>query len=176
LPFPDGSFDKVFCFGVLQHTPDFEKSVEVLVQKAKSGGEIVVDFYAVRGPWTKVHAKYLLRPLSRRLSHHRLLRIIEANIDWLIGAATILARSRLGVLNRFLPLVDLRTLPPHLSADERREWAVLDTFDMFSPAHDHPRRVQTVAEMFERNGAEVTFAGYLDVDGVKTAVVRARRR
>src|SRR5919112_351530 len=24
LPFADGTFDKVFCFGVLQHTPSFE--------------------------------------------------------------------------------------------------------------------------------------------------------
>ena len=48
LPFPDESFDKTFCFGVLQHTPDFEKSVEALVRKTKPGGEIVVDFYPIR--------------------------------------------------------------------------------------------------------------------------------
>ena len=30
LPFPDDSFDKVFCMGVLQHTPDFEASVKAL--------------------------------------------------------------------------------------------------------------------------------------------------
>ena len=33
LPFPDESFDKVFCIGVLQHTPDFERSVKCLIKK-----------------------------------------------------------------------------------------------------------------------------------------------
>jgi len=42
MPFPNNSFDKVFCFGVLQHTPDFDASIKVLIEKAKPGGEIVV--------------------------------------------------------------------------------------------------------------------------------------
>src|SRR5215210_2792136 len=76
LPFPDNRFDKVFCFGVLQHTPDFEASIKALVRKAKPGAEIVVDFYAIRGFWTKLHAKYLLRPFTKRMSKDRLLSAI----------------------------------------------------------------------------------------------------
>ena len=60
--FPDGSFDKVFCLGVLQHTPDFEASVRALVRKAKPGGEIAVDFYPIRGWWTKLNAVYQSSP------------------------------------------------------------------------------------------------------------------
>ena len=44
LPFESESFDRVFCFGVLQHTPDFKKSVGSLVEMVKKGGELVVDF------------------------------------------------------------------------------------------------------------------------------------
>ena len=47
LPFEDNSFDKTFCFGVLQHTPDFEASVKTLIAKTKPGGEIIVDFYPI---------------------------------------------------------------------------------------------------------------------------------
>jgi SAM-dependent methyltransferase len=176
LPFPDGSFDKVFCMGVLQHTPDFEDSVRALIAKAKPGGQIVVDFYPVKGFWTKLHAKYLLRPLTRRMSHERLLRLIEANVGWMMRLSHLLSRARLGVLNRFIPLVDMdRVVPDALTPELRREWAVLDTFDMFSPEYDNPQRVERVARMFRDNGAEVTFAGFLPIGAAKSAVVRGVR-
>ena len=176
LPFADGSFDKVFCLGVLQHTPSFEASVRALIRKAKTGGEIVVDFYAVRRWWTKFNAKYLLRPVTRRMPHDRLLRLIEANVGWLVAAHKGLTKAGLGVLTRFLPVVDLRTIPASLTPEQQREWAILDTFDMFSPEHDHPQRLSAVAEMFRRNGADVTFAGFVDAGTARAAVVRAIRR
>ena len=169
MPFADGSFDKVLCLGVLQHTPDFEASVRALVAKAKPGGEIVVDFYPIRGWWTKLHAKYLLRPIAKRLPNDRLLRLIERNADWLIATHQTLTRARLHALTRFLPLVDLEgTLPKSLSREELREWAILDTFDMFSPEFDHPQRTEAVVAMFERAGAKVSH--------VETGLVRAIKR
>ena len=174
MPFPDGSFDKVFCLGVLQHTPDFAASVRALVAKARPGGEIVVDFYPIRGWWTKLNAKYLLRPLTKRMSHERLLGLIDRNIDWLMATFRWLVRWHLGALTRFLPIADLRLiLPKALSPEQAREWAVLDTFDMFSPEYDNPQRVARVAEMVRASGARVTFAGYIDAAGAPAAVVRA---
>ncbi|HEY0014597.1 MAG TPA: class I SAM-dependent methyltransferase [Allosphingosinicella sp.] len=177
LPFPDGSFDRVFCLGVLQHTPDFEASVHALISKAKSGGEIVVDFYPVRGWWTKISAKYALRPLTKRMSHERLLKLIRGNAGWMMAASKGLRKAKLGALTRFLPIVDERyAVPGGLAKEQHREWVVLDTFDMFSPEYDNPQRVETVAKMFERGGAEVTFAGFVDVgDGAQAAVVRGRK-
>lgn len=175
MPFPDGAFNKVFCLGVLQHTPDFAASVKALVAKAKPGGEIVVDFYPVRGWWTKIHAKYLLRPLTRRTEHVRLLGLIERNVGWMMAASDRLRRMRLGVLTRFLPLVDQASLPPGLSPEQRRIWSVLDTFDQYSPEHDHPQRVKAVAGMFECAGARVSFAGFVDTETGRAAVVRAVR-
>ncbi|MES2147327.1 MAG: class I SAM-dependent methyltransferase [Pseudomonadota bacterium] len=173
LPFPDDAFDRVFCLGVLQHTPDFEASVKALVAKAKVGGEIVVDFYPIRGWWTKIHAKYLLRPLTKRVDHDRLLGLVERNVDWMIKLSDRMTRAGLGPLTRFLPLVDQKTLPDNMSAAERREWSVLDTFDQYSPEHDHPQRIADVAAMFERAGAQVSHAGFVDFGA---AVVRAVRR
>lgn len=173
LPFPDGSFDKVFCMGVLQHTPDFEASVRALIQKAKPGGEIVVDFYPVKGFWTKIHAKYLLRPITRRMSHERLLALIERNADRLIAASRFLDRLGLHPLTRFLPVCDIRgTLPRGLSEKELREWVVLDTFDQYSPRYDNPQRVGSVARMFERAGAKVTYADIMQIGDGFSAVVR----
>lgn len=177
LPFPDDSFDKVFCLGVLQHTPDFEQSVRALVSKTKPQGEIVVDFYAIRGFWTKLNAKYLLRPFTKRMDPDKLLRLIDSQADRLIAASRLLEQARLGVLRRFLPVVDIYgTFPAGLSDAQLREWVVLDTFDMFSPAYDNPQRIRSVAKMFERAGAEVTFAGDVSFGSGKAAVVRAVKR
>ncbi len=169
MPYPDASFDKVLCRGVLQHTPDFEQSVKALVAKAKHGGQIVVDFYEIRGWWTKVNAKYLLRPLTRRMPHDRLLGLIDRNLDWLLAAHDGLVKTPLRPLTRFLPLVDIAgTFPPDLTANERREWALLDTFDMFSPEYDNPQRTKSVVRMFEQADCEVRFSS--------PGIVRAIRR
>jgi len=177
LPFPDKSFDKVICFGVLQHTPDFERSVESLINKAKIGGEIIVDFYPINGWWTKVNAKYILRFVTKRMSHNRLINIIEKNIDWLIKLSLFFSRSKLGFLNRFLPIVDLESvLPEGLNVKQVREWAILDTFDMFSPEFDNPQKISSVKQMFEKNGVLVEFSGYVDYGkNSKAAVVRGTK-
>ena len=174
MPFLDNSFDKVFCFGVLQHTPDFQSSIKALISKAKPGGEVVVDFYPIKGWWTKVHAKYIFRPLSKKMSHKWLFKVIDSNVDWLIKAAISLNKIGFGVLTRFLPLVDLSTIPiSGLNENQFREWVVLDTFDMFSPKHDHPHRLKDVADMFSKSGATVTYSGFVEYSkGLKAAVVR----
>jgi len=107
MPFQNDSFDKVLCLGVLQHTPDFDASVKALISKSKPGGEIVVDFYPINGWWTKIHAKYIFRPLTKRLTHSRLMSLIELNINWLIKLQNGLHKLGLGGFTRFLPLVDI---------------------------------------------------------------------
>ena len=47
---------------------------------------------------------------------------------------------------RLLPIVEYSHLGlPH---ELNREWALLDTFDMYSPAHDHPRSIAQVKGWF----------------------------
>lgn len=175
LPFAPAQFDKVFCFGVLQHTPDFKKSVSCLADMVKPGGELIVDFYPVRGWYTKIHAKYLLRPFTRRMSHEKLLVKIERNVDALMEFYFFFEKIGIGkFVNRFLPICDIsRTIPPQLERKSLREWVVLDTFDMFSPAYDNPQPLSRVMVWFREFG--LTYVIGSDINYSPTHVVTVVR-
>lgn len=178
LPFAKESFDRVFCFGVLQHTPDFKKSVQCLVEMVKPGGELVIDFYPIRGFWTKIHAKYLFRPFTKRMESERLLNLIEQNADWLMTATRIFNRMHIGKLtNRFLPICDIQhTLPHNLAPEQLREWVILDTFDMFSPQYDNPQRIRTVKAWLLDFGMSPIQAGFVSYgENNQVAAVKATK-
>lgn len=174
LPFAPGQFDKVFCFGVLQHTPDVKKSVQKLTAMLKPGGELVVDFYPLTGWWTKCHAKYLLRPLTRKMSHERLYNTIDRHADKLIATYRFFSRIGMGrIANRFVPICDIDgTLPQNLSPQQLREMVVLDTFDMFSPAYDQPQRIADVVKWFNESGMNNVWGGFVHYSNYRAAVVK----
>jgi len=176
LPFPDNIFDKVFCLGVLQHTPSFRDSVKSLVRKVRVGGEIVIDFYPINGWYTKIHSKYLLRPFTKRLPQSFLLELIRLNIRWMLVLFDLLCFLRLSPLTRFIPIADVRCFPRNLTPFQRREWALMDTFDAFSPEYDNPQRVQDVVQMFNSLNCCVTFAGLVDYGAGSSMVVRAIKK
>jgi len=62
-------------------------------------------------------------------------------------------------------------LPHDLSKRELKEWVILDTFDMFSPEHDHPQRIVTVRRWFEEYGMEISFAGFVKYEKDKMVTV-----
>ena len=154
MPFAENSFDKIFYFGVLQHTPDINKSIECMVKVLNPGGELVVDFYPYNGFWTKINAKYLLRPFLVKMKHERLLQLIDAHIDWMIALSHFFNKIKIGfLLNRLIPVCDISsTLPENLPTAEKREWVKLDTFDMFSPKHDNPQRKNVIERYFKKCG------------------------
>jgi len=169
IPLRPSSFDKVLCLGVLQHTPDPARAFSSLVRQVRPGGELVVDLYAKRLT-ALISWKYALRPLTTRMDRDRLYRLVEGSVDRLLPLAMPLRRlaGRAGV--RLLPITDCSNLglPPALN----REWAVLDTFDMYSPAHDHPQSIRTLTRWFEQAGFDAIDVGR----GANGIVGRGRRR
>ncbi len=178
MPFAPGQFDKVFCFGVIQHTPEVQKTVQSLIAMAKPGAEVLVDFYCVNGWWTKLQAKYIFRPITKKWSNEKLLNKIEKNIDWMISATSFFNKIGIGrFVNRFIPICDMKgTLPQGLSKQEVREWCMLDTFDMFSPEYDQPQKVSTVKKWFEENGVEKVWGGIVLYDSCIAYVVKGTKK
>jgi 2-polyprenyl-3-methyl-5-hydroxy-6-metoxy-1,4-benzoquinol methylase len=168
IPLPPGTFDRVICIGVLQHTPDPEQAFHSLAAQVRAGGQLVVDLYPKRLS-ALLSWKYVLRPVTKRMDRQRLHRLVERAVDALLPAATWLRRRAGRAGARLLPIVEYSHLG--LAPDVNREWAVLDTFDMYSPAHDHPQTEQAVRRWYAR-------AGFVDVHvapGPNGIIGRGRR-
>lgn len=149
IPLAEGSFDKVLCLGVLQHTPDPHAAFRSLVKYVRPGGQLVIDSYT-RNFAALLQWKYLLRPITKRLRKETLYRFIERATPPLVPVAKWL-RSLAGRWGaRLVPIVEYSHLglPPALNV----QWAILDTFDMYSPAHDHPQTLESVTRWFNREG------------------------
>lgn len=178
MPFAKAQFDKVFCFGVIQHTPDVQKTVQALLSMAKPGAEVLVDFYCVNGWWTKLQAKYIFRPITKKWSNEKLLGKIEKHVDRMITLSRFFNTIGIGrFVNRFIPICDIRgTLPQGLSKQDIREWCILDTFDMFSPAYDQPQKIDTVKKWFTENGMEQVWGGTIQYDNCVAYVVKGIKK
>ncbi|MFM2360398.1 MAG: hypothetical protein RLY16_2391 [Bacteroidota bacterium] len=176
MPFAKHQFDKVICIGVLQHTPDVQKSVQSLIQMLKPGGELVVDFYGVNGWWTKLQAKYIFRPFTRKMNHEKLHRLIDKNIDWMIRTTKFFSSIGVGkIFNRFIPICDISgTLPKDIPYAQLRELCVLDTFDMFSPEYDQPQKITTVVNWFMQFGLDNVRGEKIKYQNAVASVVKGR--
>lgn len=138
MPFRENFFDKAFCFGVLQHTPDPEKAFQSIIQHLKPGGQIATDVY-LRSWKNYFHVKPYIRPFVKKLSPEVLYKFTKKYVNFLWPAARLVRSSRLGqkLISRFI--ADRSEQLGKVNDELIREWAYLDTFDWFSPAFDKPQ-------------------------------------
>lgn len=167
MPFRPGSFDKLFCFGMLQHTPDVRGAFMALPPLLKPGGELVVDVYKKTFFATVLATKYYARLLTRRMPPERLYALTRRWIDLLWPLSRLIGRiPRVGrLINWRLLVADYSALG--LGDAALKEWAVLDTFDMLSPRYDSPQTRATLRRWFAEAGltnVEVQY-GYNGIEG-----------
>jgi ubiquinone/menaquinone biosynthesis C-methylase UbiE/uncharacterized protein YbaR (Trm112 family) len=155
LPFRDAAFDNCYCIGVVQHTPDPPETLSSIARVVKAGGEIAVTIYE-RKPWTKLFSKYWVRPITKRVEKKKLLKMIQGAMPAAFGITNVLFRLPLvGKAFMFAIPVANYVNEKQLSRDQRYSWAVLDTFDMLSPAFDQPMTEAEARGPLERGGFEV---------------------
>lgn len=154
LPFRRGAFDFVYSLGVLQHTPDPWGAVRSLAGQLKPGGELVVDFYLRR--WQNaLEPKYWLRPITRRIPAQRLFAMLRKRVPALLRVSRALRRIPVAgrYVSRLVPVANYAGVYP-LNDQQLGEWALLDTFDWFSPRYDNPQSPSALERELRTMGLE----------------------
>ena len=173
MPFKENFFDKLFCFGVLQHTPRVEDAFMKLPSFLKPGGSLAIDVYAANYK-NLLTMKYLVRPIAKKIPIGKLYELCTRYVEFMWPISKLV--NKIPYFGRRLNwklfvFADYRGVLP-LSEEMLKEWAILDTFDMLSPVYDNPQSIKTVKQWFENanmNNVEVHY-GYGGIEGRGTKI------
>lgn len=159
LPFKDETFDYVFCFGVLQHTPDVYLSFKSLIRFLKKSGKIAVDVYPLEFR-TLLMPKYYYRSITKRINTDILFKFIHWYVPKVFPISSFLIKTKIfryisGVI---FPIANYTNQLP-LNTKQLMEWSILDTFDMLSPAYDKPQRLSVLRKWFLKNNLQIIHLG-----------------
>jgi uncharacterized protein YbaR (Trm112 family)/ubiquinone/menaquinone biosynthesis C-methylase UbiE len=142
MPFRPGTFDRLFCFGMLQHTPNPRRAFLALPAMLRAGGALCADIYKVSLVRTVLQTKYWVRPLTRRMNPDRLYALVRTWVDFMWPLARIIRKLPKGyAINWRLLVADYSFLG--LQGEMLKEWSYLDTFDMLAPRYDRPATLTT---------------------------------
>lgn len=184
LPLKKEQFDVVVCVGVIQHTPDPEKTMSELCGHVKPGGWLFIDHYPPNYPvtWSRrllrhyllgkpsVHALRFCTSLINTLwPLHRLMWKVFRESP--LRHVPLLPKVR-SLFLRLSPVVDYHDPYPQLGPELLKTWALLDTHDTLTDVFKHLRSREQIAEFLSRCGMTDVVAG-LGGNGVEA---RARKK
>lgn len=151
LPYPDNSFDIVFCLGVIQHTPSPEKTIESLFNKVKPGGLLVIDHYKWRlGYYSTLTPLY--REWLRRLKPEKSKKIVNNIVNfffplhWKFRNNSVLQ----WLLHRISPLIHFIYLFPEKDYNFHLEISKLDTYDQLTDYYKHLRTPKQIRNILDK--------------------------
>ncbi|MCB1051639.1 MAG: class I SAM-dependent methyltransferase [Acidobacteria bacterium] len=138
LPIPQESVDYCVCLGVLQHTPNVQKTFQCLLEPLKKGGRFCFDVYAA--PYSFLHPRVLIRPFTRKMNPQKLYRRVERAVPYLLPISNGFHKLPVigAYLARMVPVANWRQNLSLNNEKQWREWAVLDTFDWLSATYERP--------------------------------------
>lgn len=145
---------------MIQHTPNVKESFFSMLEFLKPGGEIAIDVY--RKSWKMFFiSKYWVRPITKRMDKTKLLNIIKWYVPlWFPISSILLKVPYFGVfLAQIIPITNYSKKFPMLSKQELINWAILDTFDMLTPAYDKPQSLSTLHKWAKEAKLEIIYSG-----------------
>ncbi len=157
LPFKPGAFDGIYCFGVIQHTPDPARTMAALPPFLEPGGRLVYNFYE-RGLSPRLQVvKYALRLITPHLPRRATLALSRTLVGIFFPMTRLLSRIRyIRFANHFVPIA--ATHPAELTREQQYRWTLLDTFDWYGPRHEKRQDHRKVTALLKD-------AGLVDVAG-----------
>jgi SAM-dependent methyltransferase len=150
-PLRPGCFDRVFCMGVLQHTPSPEDAFRSLLRFLDPGGSIAIDVYIKKGPWAWLTSYRRLRWLTRHMNVGTVHSLSRVYVELAYPLARRLWRhGRIGrrVANAILLLRNRRRKGLDVSPEVEKEWLVLHLVDQLCAYHDKPQSIDEVQRWF----------------------------
>ncbi len=161
LPFNPETFDYIYSFGVLHHTPSPRNAINELVKYLKPGGKLSIWVYGRRAPLWIPRPDRVYGYFFRLMKYDTLLKFLKIYVK----LALLIGRfPKIGRFYRILfPVQDLLLkgqgqdgyedgTPRNLSSDFVYEWAWLNAFDCFTPKYVSQHTFSEVQEWFEDAG------------------------
>lgn len=159
MPFPQDFFDKAYCFGVLQHTPNPEQAFLSIIKFLRSNGDIASDVYTKSLFGWLLQTKYYVRCFTKNVDPEELYRWVVKYIDIMWPVASLIRKiPKVGYrINYRLLIADHSKVLFNADDTTLKQWAYLDTMDMVSPKYDLPQTLKTFKKWHEK-------AGLVDID------------
>lgn len=117
LPFPDGSFDGVYSFGVLHHAPNMRLAVAEIHRVLRPGGLAVVGLY---NRHSYFHAWRLLRYFGSGEWRRSRVEAMRANFEHGAGSPLVILSSRREVQTMFGAFTSVVLSARHLPTNRLR--------------------------------------------------------
>lgn len=159
MPFLKESYDYVVCLGVLQHTPNPEKSIEHLWSMVRSGGVLIIDHYHwnLRTIWpTPIGSSLsLYRRIILSLPRKWRFKVVKLIVDFWFPIHWRTRNSLLmhKILRRFSPVFFYYHDFKLRDRQMYYEWALLDTHDATTDFYKKLRTLSQIKKKINSLGA-----------------------
>lgn len=159
IPYPDESFDYVFCHRVIMHTPEPQRAIDCICKKLKPGGYLFIHSYK-KTPEYMSEFRYKYRPWMSNLPKqlvYILVNILAWPLHIVCSCMNRLGHRMRALRYQYIPWYyvyrqgEYRDMTPA----QRVELEKMITFDALTPAYDNPMTTQELINALRRNNIEI---------------------